>query len=173
MNSNSLKELAIKSPKRYKIAVAIAKGLNEGKQLKEIFLALGVNQNTGYAVANQLREQIAEMRHLQAGPEENPAQIAKEMLKKASPDLAQILIDIAKNPQSGARERRQASKDGLNLAGVGDEKGRDDGGLKDMKLVMAKIYKDCNFIQGKEETIEAEVVEEPQIPSEIQENDPQ
>jgi len=164
MNSNSLKELAIRSPKRYKIALAIAKGLNENKQLKEIFTALGINHNTGYSVANQLKKEIAEMRHIQAEPKENPTQIAKKILQDGSPEMAELLLKIARTEDNPPRERRQAAKDGLHLAGVGDEKGKGSDSLKDMKVIMAKIYKDCNITDGKEKSgvIEAEIVEEPQ-----------
>jgi len=90
--AKSIKELSIKSPKRYKIALAIAKGLNEGKKLKDIFAALGVNANTGYSVANQLKKEIAEMRYIQTEVSQNFSNLiqAKKILEENSPELAQV-----------------------------------------------------------------------------------
>ncbi|MFX0202100.1 MAG: hypothetical protein ACFFCW_38810 [Candidatus Hodarchaeota archaeon] len=162
MNSNSLKDLAIKSPKRYKIALAIANGLNEGKQLKEIFTALGINHNTGYSVAKQLKEEIAEMRHIQEEPEGNPTLIAKKILQDGSPEMAELLLEIARTETNSARERRQAAKDALQLAEIGEQKSPIKGNLESFKVVMTKIYQNWNINQEKGEAIDAEILEGPQ-----------
>jgi hypothetical protein len=154
----SLTEISIKQPKQYKILSAIAHGLHSGTPLQEIFKALNISNSYGYAVWRRFKPQIEEIRSTLGAGDERPQSdllTAKKFLQEKSPEFAEIIYNLAKDDKAPARERVQAAKTGLNLAGVGNEKGGDDGGLKDMKLIMAKIYKDCNIIQGKPETTEA------------------
>ncbi len=148
MNSRSIQELAIRSPKRYKVALAIAKGLNQGKQMKEIFAALGINANTGYSIKNQLREEIAEMRQLQAdeGKETSRKLLAKKLLDDATPEAAQGLIDLMKDEETPKRERRQACKDILDISGIRETTPTPPDIGKKMQTIIAAIF----YPQNKE-----------------------
>jgi len=141
----------------------------------QIAKKLGITPQYVHKLKKTYPEQFSDLRQSRAeeSGEPEPVEKAHQILESLSPAAARKLGEIMNNPKAGTREQRQAAKDILEKAGVGDQPSGGDGGLKDMKLIMAKIYKDCNFIEGKDTAIDAEIVEEPQIPSEIHENGPQ
>ena len=90
-------------------------------------------------------EHFDKMKTIQAHEAGNPREEAQKIVEALSPRAARVLGEIIINPKAGSRERRQAAKDILDKARIGDV-GEDTGeGLKGMKLILAKIYKDCNI----------------------------
>ena len=121
----------------------IAKELNISTPLYNYYYKTYIKNNNSIGIDSNPNGKDLKSLQTQAG--ENPAGEARDILKRYSPTLAQILVDIAINPSNSARERRQAAKDGLFLAGITGTEDRLGEGLGDMKVVLAKIYKDCNI----------------------------
>jgi hypothetical protein len=119
----SLTEISIKQPKQYRILTAIAHGLHNGKPLQEIFKALNISNSYGYAVWRRFKLQIKEITTTLGARDEQPQNdllTAKKFLKAKSPEFAEIIYDLAKDEKAPARERVQAAKTGLQIAGVDD-----------------------------------------------------
>jgi len=107
-------------PEQYKIVCALAKGLNQKKTFSTIFAEIGVNYNRGYSIYNRHLKYVSEMRQSITETQENCSSLlqAKNILVEGSPDMAQFILDLVRNNDAPMRERRQAAKDGLQLAGL-------------------------------------------------------
>jgi hypothetical protein len=147
----SLTEISIKQPKQYKILIAIAHGLHSGKQLLDIFRVLNISNSYGYAVWRRFKLQIEEMRTTLTARDEQPQSdliTAKKFLQGKSPEFAEIIYNLAKNEKAPARERVQAAKTGLQIAGVDDATDQPPDIDKTMKKLVMQTF---NIHLGKQE----------------------
>jgi len=101
MSTNSfLIKLERKKPKAYQILHAVAEGERRGQSRPEIFRALGVSISYGYEVVKKYQKELEDISYTKAEVDQNPSKLlhAKKILVDASPELARVLVDIAKIP---------------------------------------------------------------------------
>jgi len=81
---------------------------------------MGLSRSYGFELIKKYKTELEEMRQIRTEIMEKPSNLleAKSILIENSPKFSQFIVDLVGDEDAPARERRQAAKDGLQLAGM-------------------------------------------------------